>query len=47
MEEMIEQAREGGATAVIGVELDYEALGQSMLMVVANGTAVRTEEERR
>jgi uncharacterized protein YbjQ (UPF0145 family) len=47
MEEMIEQARERGATAFVGVDLDYEALGQSMLMVVANGTAVRTEEQRR
>lgn len=47
MEEMVEQARERGATAIVGVDLDYEALGQSMLMVVANGTAVRTEEQRR
>jgi uncharacterized protein YbjQ (UPF0145 family) len=47
MNEMIEQARELGATAIVGVDLDYEALGQSMLMVVANGTAVRTEEQRR
>jgi uncharacterized protein YbjQ (UPF0145 family) len=47
MDEMIEQARELGATAIVGVDLDYEALGQSMLMVVANGTAVRTEEQRR
>jgi uncharacterized protein YbjQ (UPF0145 family) len=47
MEEMIEQARELGASAIVGVDLDYEALGQSMLMVVANGTAVRTEEQRR
>jgi uncharacterized protein YbjQ (UPF0145 family) len=29
-----------GANAVVGVHLDYEALGQSMLMVAASGTAV-------
>jgi uncharacterized protein YbjQ (UPF0145 family) len=36
-----EQAKEVGADAVIGVDLDYEAIGDSMLMVSANGTAVR------
>jgi uncharacterized protein YbjQ (UPF0145 family) len=36
-----EQAKELGADAVIGVDLDYEAIGDSMLMVSANGTAVR------
>jgi uncharacterized protein YbjQ (UPF0145 family) len=33
-----------GADAVVGVDLDYEHLGtgdRSMLMVCANGTAVR------
>lgn len=32
-----------GANAVIGVDLDYESVGQSggMLMVSANGTAVK------
>ncbi len=39
------QARAGelGGNAVIGVDLDYEVLGQngSMLMVSASGTAVR------
>ncbi len=41
--EMTDQARELGADAVIGVDLDYEHLsgeGKSMLMVCANGTAV-------
>lgn len=42
--EMIEEARDLGADAVVGVDLDYEHLGidkKSMLMVSANGTAVK------
>ena len=41
--EMTQQALERGATAVIGVDLDYETIGDggSMLMVTASGTAVR------
>ena len=42
--EMEEDARRLGANAVVGVDLDYEHLGggnRSMLMVTANGTAVR------
>ena len=40
--EMEEQAMRMGANAVIGVDLDYETVGQngSMLMVTASGTAV-------
>jgi UPF0145 protein BT_3410 len=36
-----------GANAVIGVDLDYETVGGSgsMLMVTANGTAVKIEED--
>ena len=44
--EMEEDARRLGANAVVGVDLDYEHLGggsRSMLMVTANGTAVRIE----
>ena len=43
--EMIDQARSLGGNAVIGVDLDYETIGQggSMLMVSANGTAVTLE----
>ncbi|NQV46980.1 MAG: heavy metal-binding domain-containing protein [Rhodospirillaceae bacterium] len=44
LEEMSEQAKELGADAIVGVDLDYEALGgndKSMLMVSANGTAVK------
>ncbi|HYC03610.1 MAG TPA: heavy metal-binding domain-containing protein [Azospirillaceae bacterium] len=38
-----EAAREMGADAVIGVDLDYEVLGKEngMLMVSVNGTAVK------
>jgi len=41
--EMSERASRIGANAVIGVDLDYEVLGQSngMLMVSVSGTAVR------
>ena len=36
------EAREKGADAVVGVDLDYETVGQgSMLMVSVSGTAVR------
>ena len=43
LEEMTEQARALGGNAVIGVDIDYEVLGQngSMLMVSVSGTAVR------
>ena len=42
LKEMQERAQLMGANAVIGVDLDYEALGAngSMLMVTASGTAV-------
>ena len=47
VEEMTQQARDLGANAVIGVDLDYETIGQggSMLMVSASGTAVLTAPE--
>jgi uncharacterized protein YbjQ (UPF0145 family) len=42
IKEMVEQATAFGANAVIGIDLDYETVGQggSMLMVSASGTAV-------
>ena len=45
LEAMAEQAAELGANAVIGVDLDYEVLGEKngMLMVTASGTAVVVE----
>ncbi|SFR53569.1 Uncharacterized conserved protein YbjQ, UPF0145 family [Robiginitalea myxolifaciens] len=43
LREMSDRAREFGADAVIGVDLDYETLGSGggMIMVTASGTAVR------
>lgn len=42
--EMIERAERTGANAVVGVDIDYEVLGQgNMLMVTASGTAVVTD----
>ena len=43
MGDMVEDAQRLGANAVIGVDLDYETVGDTMLMVSANGTAVRLE----
>jgi uncharacterized protein YbjQ (UPF0145 family) len=45
VDDMVERAREMGANAVIGVDVDYETVGSngSMLMVTAAGTAVRIE----
>lgn len=41
LEEMSDLATRMGANAVIAVDLDYETIGGSMLMVTAAGTAVR------
>lgn len=45
LRELAERAEELGATAVVGVDLDYEVMGQGngMLMVSASGTAVVVE----
>jgi uncharacterized protein YbjQ (UPF0145 family) len=45
MKEMEAAAAKLGANAVVGVDLDYEVLGQSngMLMVTVSGTAVIVE----
>ncbi len=42
LDEMAQQARDLGANAVVGIDLDYEVVGQggSMLMVAVSGTAV-------
>ncbi len=40
LRELEDRAREKGANAVVGVDLDYEVVGNSMLMVSASGTAV-------
>jgi uncharacterized protein YbjQ (UPF0145 family) len=43
IEELQAEAASVGANAVVGIDLDYEVIGQngSMLMVSASGTAVR------
>lgn len=43
LRELQERAVIVGANAVVGVDLDYEVVGQSMLMVSASGTAVVVE----
>jgi len=44
--EMEQRAASIGANAVVGVDIDYEVLGQggNMLMVTASGTAVVIEK---
>lgn len=43
MNEMAERAAQMGADAVVGIDIDYEVLGEGggMLMVTASGTAVK------
>lgn len=43
IEELKAEAKEKGADAVVGIDIDYEVLGQAngMLMVSVSGTAVR------
>ncbi len=47
LDEMSQQARDLGANAVVGVDLDYESIqvgqGGGMLMVSASGTAVELD----
>lgn len=42
LRELMEQATQFGANAVVGIDLDYETINQ-MLMVTASGTAVVVE----
>ncbi|MBF0166165.1 MAG: YbjQ family protein [Alphaproteobacteria bacterium] len=42
--EMVEEAKALGADAVVGIDLDYQAIGgdsKTLLMVSVNGTAVK------
>lgn len=41
--EMMQRAEELGANAIVGIDIDYETVGQggSMLIVACSGTAVR------
>ena len=45
LKELEERARQLNADAVVGIDIDYEVLGQSgsMLMVSASGTAVKLQ----
>lgn len=45
LQEMEDAARQRGGNAVVGIDLDYEVVGQggSMLMVTASGTAVTVD----
>ena len=43
LQELGARAAALGADAVVGVDLDYEVVGDSMLMVSASGTAVTLE----
>lgn len=40
LEEMTERARAMGASAIIGVDLDFETVREGMMMCIATGTAV-------
>ena len=42
MQEMMERAHAMGANAIVGIDIDYETIGESnsMLMVATSGTAV-------
>jgi uncharacterized protein YbjQ (UPF0145 family) len=44
MREIEERAVALGANAVVGVDIDYEVVGNSMLMVSVSGTAVSVKE---
>jgi uncharacterized protein YbjQ (UPF0145 family) len=43
LNDMIESAREMGADGVVGIDFDYEVLGETngMMMVAVSGTAVK------
>ncbi len=43
VEDMVDAAKDMGANGIIGIDFDYEVLGEAngMMMVVVSGTAVR------
>ncbi|WP_461201215.1 YbjQ family protein [Anoxybacillus sp. TBDG-1] len=45
VQEMVKKARNMGANAVIGVDLDFETLRDGMMMCIATGTAVKLKGE--
>ena len=44
LSEMVVEAKELGADGVVGIDIDYETVGSSMLMVNASGTAVKLKK---
>lgn len=42
--EMGQDARQLGANAIIGIDVDYEVIREGMLMVAVSGTAVRLQD---
>ncbi|MEH6475100.1 MAG: YbjQ family protein [Sneathiella sp.] len=40
IDDLMDQAAELGANAIVGISFDTEVVGSSMLMVIATGTAV-------
>jgi len=44
MQEMQDKANQMNCDAIIGIDLDYETIGNGMLMVVASGTAVQLKD---
>ena len=42
LKEMTDEADKLGANAVVSVDIDYETIGNNMMMVSASGTAVKT-----
>jgi uncharacterized protein YbjQ (UPF0145 family) len=43
MDELTQEAQQKGADAVVGVDIDYEIISDSMMMVSVSGTAVSLE----
>jgi len=41
IDELSGKAEELGADAIVSIDIDYESVGGSMLMVAASGTAVK------
>ncbi|MGG0274635.1 heavy metal-binding domain-containing protein [Bacillus rhizoplanae] len=41
MDEMRNLAKQKGANAIVGIDVDYEVVREGMLMVAVSGTAVR------
>ncbi len=46
MDDLANQAEDRNADAVVGVNIDYETVGKSMLMVSVTGTAVTLVRDR-